>query len=302
MSPWPITFCLLVCFVCACRQASADIQYWGKGQLGIDGSHLTDERSLSLQQHFDSLSELADHIFASTANAEVSANLLRQAFTLCPTCYLSKPGSWTHGIFYLDAYEDRKVLLEEILPAIYQLSPPPKRLLWIGVQPYTLRYEYLLNSHGIEMTTLEMDLAQALYGSSLHHIVGPVQDAAKHFEASSFDVVIINGVIGWGVDSAPDIEAAFQALYTVLKRRGLLVVGYNFPHAFAHWGKDLLPRFSDATLGHLPHKMDLGASELHHCYEFFRKAGGVRRHPPLAEGVARADLVAEAEQDIADKH
>ncbi|KAK9844961.1 hypothetical protein WJX74_009058 [Apatococcus lobatus] len=223
MSPWPITFCLLVCFVCACRQASADIQYWGKGQLGIDGSHLTDERSLSLQQHFDSLSELADHIFASTANAEAVGPMA--SFT------------WTH------------------------------------------------------MKT-----------GNLHHIVGPVQDAAKHFEASSFDVVIINGVIGWGVDSAPDIEAAFQALYTVLKRRGLLVVGYNFPHAFAHWGKDLLPRFSDATLGHLPHKMDLGASELHHCYEFFRKAGGVRRHPPLAEGVARADLVAEAEQDIADKH
>ena len=31
--------------------------------------------------------------------------------------------------------------------------------------------------------------------------------------------VIINGVIGWGVDSAPDIDAAFQALHTVLKRR-----------------------------------------------------------------------------------
>lgn len=42
--------------------------------------------------------------------------------------------------------------------------------------------------------------------------------------------------------------------------------------------------------------MDLGASELHHCYEFFKKAGGLRRHPPLAEG-ARAELEAEPEPD-----
>ena len=42
--------------------------------------------------------------------------------------------------------------------------------------------------------------------------------------------------------------------------RGLLVVGYNFPHAFAHWGKDLMPRFSDATLGQLPHKVGMPGS------------------------------------------
>lgn len=186
---------------------------------------------------------------------------------------MAHAGNWSHGVFYLDAYEDRKVLLEAIFPAIYALSPPPKRLLWIGVQPYTLRYEYLLGRHGIEMSTVEMDPVQAMYGSSIQHMIGPVQDVAKHFQASSFDVVgasptssflsclyikaldvpspaymaihlrdcsgsiqcvasqeralesnvskqvIINGVIGWGVDSAPDIDAAFQALHTVLKRR-----------------------------------------------------------------------------------
>lgn len=81
------------------------------------------------------------------------------------------------------------MLLEAIFPAIYALSPPPKRLLWIGVQPYTLRYEYLLGSHGIEMSTVEMNPAQALYGSSTQHMSGPVQETAKHFQASSFDVV-----------------------------------------------------------------------------------------------------------------
>ena len=77
---------------------AADIQYWGKDSLKIDGSHPTDDRSLTLQQHFDSLAELADQIFASTTHADVPTNVLRQAFSVCSTCYLSKPGlySGTH--------------------------------------------------------------------------------------------------------------------------------------------------------------------------------------------------------------
>ncbi len=98
-------------------------------------------------------------------------------------------GAWSHRVFHLDAYEDRQTMSMDILPSIQSITPSPKRLLWVGVQPYTLRYEYLLGAYGIEMSSLEMSPQQSAYGSSQNHYTGPVQDAAKHFQASSFDVV-----------------------------------------------------------------------------------------------------------------
>ena len=40
-------------------------------------------------------------------------------------------------------------------------------------------------------------------------------------------------------------------------------------------------------------QMDLGASEFHHCYEFFRKAGGSRRQLPSDSIVAQGHEVLE---------
>ena len=81
------------------------------------------------------------------------------------------------------------VMTQDILPALKGLSPAPKQLLWIGVQPYTLRYQYLLGDLDIQVTTLEVDQGQAVYGSSDHHIIGPAQECDKHFEHEFFDVV-----------------------------------------------------------------------------------------------------------------
>ena len=40
-------------------------------------------------------------------------------------------------MFYIDGYEDRRVLYSQIMPAVY--SSHTRDLLWVGVQPYTLR-------------------------------------------------------------------------------------------------------------------------------------------------------------------
>ncbi len=41
-----------------------------------------------------------------------------------------------------------------------------------------------------------------------------------HAQPQSFvQQVIINGVIGWGIDSASDIDETLDAIYKVLRRR-----------------------------------------------------------------------------------
>ena len=39
----------------------------------------------------------------------------------------------------------------------------------------------------------------------------------------------------------------------------------------------------------MPMQMDLGASEFHHCYEFFKKVGGLRRRPAQAAAAQEDD-------------
>ena len=100
-------------------------------------------------------------------------------------------GKWSASVFRLDGYNDRLVMTQQILPALKAVHPNPKTLLWIGVQPYTLRYPYLMGSQDISVTTLELDEAQAVYGSTQRHIVAPAQDCRKHLEPDSFDVVCV---------------------------------------------------------------------------------------------------------------
>ena len=104
-------------------------------------------------------------------------------------------------------------MMQDILAPLPSLVPPVRRLLWVGVQPYTLRYEYFLASQGIEMSSIEMDGGQALYGSSQHHVIGAVQDCANHFKASSFDAVSADvQAMSVHIEDAPRLGRVLQAI------------------------------------------------------------------------------------------
>ena len=48
-----------------------------------------------------------------------------------------------------------------------------------------------MRQHGIEMTTIEVDPNQAMYGSSSRHVIGPIQNVHEHVNGEIFDAVSV---------------------------------------------------------------------------------------------------------------
>ena len=131
---------------------------------------------------------LADEMFETTQDVNASIAMIRAAFKGCPACpltrqgmgvqfgvlskqspahlsrrslarassHISCAGAWSWTVFNVDSFEDRQMLYGQILPEVYHQNV--KDVLWVGVHPYTLRYEYLFGKQGITMTSLEVGL------------------------------------------------------------------------------------------------------------------------------------------------
>jgi hypothetical protein len=64
------------------------------------------------------------------------------------------------------------------------------------------------------------------YGSE-RHIVDSITSVGRYVAKNYFDVIIMNGVIGFGLNRVGDIEQAVDACYEVLAIQGILLVGWN---------------------------------------------------------------------------
>jgi SAM-dependent methyltransferase len=117
--------------------------------------------------------------------------------------------------------EDRRVLETQILPRI---AAERHRVLFVGCEIYTAHYRRLFLRN--DFHTIDYDPAKKRYGAR-QHTVGSATELQKHYEARSFDAVVFNGVLGYGIDQPEGAEAAIRACQSVLKPGGLLVVGWN---------------------------------------------------------------------------
>ena len=74
--------------------------------------------------------------------------------------------------------------------------------------------------------------------------------------------VILNGVLGWGVNSDAQIRQAVKAVHRVMRPNALLVIGYN--DGMVECCNQFLPLFRPVDLGNLKQQNDMAESELHH--------------------------------------
>ncbi|MEM9478578.1 MAG: class I SAM-dependent methyltransferase [Verrucomicrobiota bacterium] len=118
---------------------------------------------------------------------------------------------------------DREVYHEEILPYLSTL-PQIKRVLDIGCEWYNLHHRRLFRQH--EYWTIDLDAEKAGFGSR-NHIVGSALELDKHFEADSFDLVLCNGVFGWGVNESSEVASLAEQVASMLVVGGKVVVGWN---------------------------------------------------------------------------
>jgi SAM-dependent methyltransferase len=119
---------------------------------------------------------------------------------------------------------DRRLFEEEILPAL-AAAPESQRILSVGVAWYTKGYARMFE--GRTFATLDFDPERAAFGAA-KHVVGDLRDLERHFDADEpFDVVLMNGVIGYGLDVPDDVDRALQACAARMRRGGTLVLGIN---------------------------------------------------------------------------
>lgn len=118
--------------------------------------------------------------------------------------------------------DDNRRLLETIVFPALRSDPAIHRLLFVGCHWYTWHYKDVFRDE--EFWTIDVAPQQARYGSS-RHIIDSVEHVERHFACLSLDVVMLIGVIGWGLDDPAVIEGSLAACHAVLREGGLLMLG-----------------------------------------------------------------------------
>jgi hypothetical protein len=120
---------------------------------------------------------------------------------------------------------DRMVLELQILPH-YRSTRAIRSILFVGCNSYTAHYQRSLFLN-VNFVTLEPDPELARFGATPRHVVAPLEKLADHFPPASFDLIICNGVFGWGLDTLQQCNAAFDQCYTRLTANGHLLLGWD---------------------------------------------------------------------------
>lgn len=119
---------------------------------------------------------------------------------------------------------DRLTLVDRYLPPI---AARGGRILWVGCQAYTADYPAWLAAGGGEVWTMDFDADAAKWGRKDFHRTGDLKEVQALFADMTFDTILCNGVLGFGVDSPEDQEAALAAIAKALRPGGLLLLGWN---------------------------------------------------------------------------
>ncbi len=120
--------------------------------------------------------------------------------------------------------EDRRVL-ERVIFRYYTARPEVRSILFVGCDWYTKHYERTFFSRH-DYWTLEPAEEARKYGAR-QHVIAPLERLDAFFPERYFDLIICNGVFGYGLDSPEQCEAAFDHCYTRLAEGGHFVLGWD---------------------------------------------------------------------------
>ena len=121
------------------------------------------------------------------------------------------------------ATEDRRVL-EQIIFKHYAARDDMRSVLFVGCQWYTKHYEGLFPHRNY--WTIDPSARSRKFGAR-QHVMAPLERLDEFFPEGYFDLVICNGVYGYGLDTLEQCELAFSRCHTRLRTGGELVFGWN---------------------------------------------------------------------------
>ena len=120
--------------------------------------------------------------------------------------------------------EDRRVLEEIIFPYFAALADV-HRVLFVGCDWYTRHYEPVFFAARTFWTIDPAPRVRRFAGRQ--HIADGLERLPRHFDADYFDLILCNGVYGFGLDSLAQCEEAFAACHSRLRSGGYLLLGWD---------------------------------------------------------------------------
>lgn len=133
----------------------------------------------------------------------------------------------TLGVEFPLKSENRLFLENQIfalLNARFKQHTGRARCLFLGTDKRSWHYPKCLDA---ELFTMDIEPKKAIYGNQGHHTIGSASTLLQYYAPRSFDAIIANGLIGFGMNRLEDCEALLLGTHAVLKENGLLVLGYN---------------------------------------------------------------------------
>ncbi len=167
--------------------------------------------------------------------------------------------------------EDRRILEQTIFP-YFGSFPAIRSILFVGCDWYTKHYERVF-FEGRDYWTID-PLPRARKFAGRQHIVAPLERLDEAFPPARFDLILCNGVYGYGLDSREQCERAFDLCHSRLVDGGHFVLGWDDipPRAPVPIEKiDSLQRFRKEAfppLGSWRYRTD---TPYRHSYDFYRK-------------------------------
>ena len=119
--------------------------------------------------------------------------------------------------------EDRRVL-EDVTFPYYRVLPGLRSVLFVGCDWYTRHYERAF-FRGTDYWTID-PAPRARRFAGRQHVVAPLERLDEFFPEQRFDVIVCNGVFGYGLDGREQCERAFGLCHSRLVDGGHFLLGW----------------------------------------------------------------------------
>jgi hypothetical protein len=118
----------------------------------------------------------------------------------------------------------QRTILEQTIFPFYANRHDIKKVLFVGCDYYTSHYWKFFRNK--EFWTIEPNREKKVFGSK-HHIIDTLENLHHYVQPNYCDLIICNGVFGWGINSKEQCEISFQNCYNCLREDGEFMLGWN---------------------------------------------------------------------------
>lgn len=175
---------------------------------------------------------------------------------------------WSWGLY---TPPDRRVLADIL--GEFAKRNDCRRVLFVGVKAYNVPLRDLFA--GRTFATIDPVPEFAAFGGDPHW-VDVLENLERHAPPDSFDLVVMNGVIGFGLDDPKNVQNALLQVHRALRPGGDLLLGINerIPTHVDLRHVEAMKRFRPkefAPLGSARHVVETPFREETHTFEFWEK-------------------------------